>query len=96
MSVVIDPGCRKSCRRNTLRLRLSQIRQLPQLIWQNSFDRIGFSPVMEAHPVEDDENRPQKAIPAAVKAMVVDTLGGHATHTSRHYAVMALVPRSWG
>ncbi len=24
----------------------------------------------------DDENRPQKAIPAAVKAMVVDTLGG--------------------
>ena len=31
---------------------------------------------MEAHPVGDDENRPQKAIPAAVKAMVVDTLGG--------------------
>ncbi|MDA8151952.1 MAG: hypothetical protein M0003_04430, partial [Acidithiobacillus sp.] len=24
----------------------------------------------------DDENRPQKAIPAAVKAMIVDTLGG--------------------
>ena len=24
----------------------------------------------------DDENRPQKAIPAAVNAMVVDTLGG--------------------
>ena len=24
----------------------------------------------------DDENRSQKAIPAAVKAMVVDTLGG--------------------
>ncbi|CDQ11825.1 hypothetical protein AFERRI_10133 [Acidithiobacillus ferrivorans] len=31
---------------------------------------------MEAHPVGDDENRPQKPIPAAVKAMVVDTLGG--------------------
>ena len=108
----------------------------------------------------DDENRPQKAIPAAVKAMVVDTLGGRvqvswdpesaatpfgqlvffaeflevsglfdawveecpliynptprrsamywapgispswrvtdATHTSRHYVVMALVPKSWG
>ena len=24
----------------------------------------------------DEENRPQKAIPAAVKAMIVDTLGG--------------------
>ena len=35
---------------------------------------IGFSIVMEAHPVGDDENRSQKAIPAAVKAMVVDTV----------------------
>jgi hypothetical protein len=26
--------------------------------------------------VGDDENRPQKAIPAAVKAMIVDTVGG--------------------
>jgi hypothetical protein len=31
---------------------------------------------MEVHPVGDGENQPQKAIPAAVKAMVVDTLGG--------------------
>lgn len=31
---------------------------------------------MEAHPVGDDENRPQKAIPATVKAMVVDTRSG--------------------
>ena len=30
---------------------------------------------MEAHPVGDDEKRPQQAIPAAVKAMIVDTLG---------------------
>ena len=31
---------------------------------------------MEAHPVGDDENRPQKATPATVKAMVVDTRSG--------------------